>query len=62
MWIYNSPHRAFVKDACEKCGYETRDPEYRTDLDVHHKDENKANNDSANLETLCPPCHRLLKR
>lgn len=60
MQVYNSPYRAFVKDACELCGYETRDPTLRRDLDVHHLDGNHENNDSSNLQTLCPPCHRLL--
>jgi hypothetical protein len=61
MILYNSPHRAFIKDACERCGYKTKDPKNKRDLDGHHKDEDHSNNDPANIETLCPPCHRLLE-
>lgn len=43
--------RKHRKDACEQCG--------STDsLEVHHKDEDRTNNNPANLETLCGPCHR----
>ena len=45
MVTYNSPHRAFVKDVCERCGYQTKDPKFKKDLDVHHKDNNHSNND-----------------
>jgi len=39
---------------CSRCGYN----EYEQLLDVHHKDENKLNNDISNLEILCAMCHR----
>ena len=39
---------------CEACG--SRGPK----LHIHHADRNPANNDPANLVTLCPSCH--LKR
>lgn len=29
------------------------------ELDVHHADGNRANNDQSNLIVLCKPCHRL---
>lgn len=29
------------------------------ELDVHHKDGNRANNDQSNLVVLCKSCHRL---
>lgn len=61
MILYNSPYRAFVKDTCEKCGYRTKDPTLKRDLDVHHRDGDHSNNDPSNLETLCPSCHRLLE-
>ena len=41
------------KTACENCGV----PHRR--LHVHHRDENPANNEPANLQTLCPSCHKL---
>jgi hypothetical protein len=39
--------------ACERCGYD-KIPEI---LGVHHKDENRKNNDISNLEVLCANCH-----
>lgn len=58
---YERPWKQFVKDACEKCGYKSIDPVFKRDLDVHHKDGDKKNNEPSNLQTLCPPCHRLLQ-
>ena len=40
---------------CNKCGYN----EYEEVLEVHHKDENRDNNDILNLEILCPTCHTV---
>ena len=37
---------------CERCGYS----KYEI-LQVHHKDENKQNNEIGNLELICPNCH-----
>lgn len=37
---------------CERCGYN----KYEI-LQVHHKDENKQNNEIGNLELICPNCH-----
>lgn len=45
--------RRHRKDACEECGT-------TTDLHVHHEDGNPANNDEANLKTLCGSCHLRL--
>lgn len=59
MQTYRRPWRAFVKDRCERCGFEAED---KRQLDVHHKDWNRANNDPSNLETLCPPCHRIVEK
>lgn len=42
--------RKFRKDACEACGFTKR-------LHVHHCDQNPANNDPNNLQTLCQHCH-----
>jgi hypothetical protein len=41
---------------CERCGFV---PEHPCQLDVDHKDGNKANNDPSNLWTICACCHRL---
>ena len=38
---------------CMVCGY-NKQPEI---LEVHHKDHNRANNATDNLEVLCPNCH-----
>ena len=43
--------RKHRKEACERCGVAER-------LEVHHRDHDRTNNDPANLETLCGPCHR----
>lgn len=39
--------------ACEACGFD-RNPSI---LGVHHKDQNRRNNERGNLEVLCPNCH-----
>jgi 5-methylcytosine-specific restriction endonuclease McrA len=46
------------KDAfpfCQRCGWK-EEPRI---LHVHHKDRNRKNIATANLETLCPTCHVL---
>ena len=44
------------------CAYHERDePDDSRQLDVHHLDEDKANNDPSNLQTVCANCHRNLK-
>lgn len=43
---------------CEECGLSIwRDKKIK--LHIHHKDEDKTNNDLANLAYLCPNCHSL---
>lgn len=42
--------RKHRKEACEACGFTKR-------LHVHHCDQNPANNDPSNLQTLCQHCH-----
>ena len=37
---------------CERCGFDVFEV-----LEVHHKDRNRLNNDSSNLEILCSNCH-----
>lgn len=38
---------------CERCGNVNKNQEQHR----HHKDRNRANNDSTNLEVLCATCH-----
>jgi 5-methylcytosine-specific restriction endonuclease McrA len=40
-----------VDNRCQRCGYERG-------LQIHHKDENPANNTLKNLEVLCYACHK----
>lgn len=47
-------YRKHLGDKCEKCGEPNK-----WLLEVHHKDENRANNNAGNLITLCCNCHRL---
>lgn len=44
-------YRRVKKEQCERCA----SAKY---LIVHHKDENRYNNDPSNLETLCKKCHQ----
>lgn len=58
MWVDGrSPYsyRKQLKDACERCGA-------NENLLVHHRDENRRNNDPMNLETLCKRCHQIEHR
>lgn len=57
METYLRPWREHLKDSCERCNFVAKE---RRQLDIHHKDGNKNNNDPSNLETLCPPCHRMI--
>jgi 5-methylcytosine-specific restriction endonuclease McrA len=40
------------RGVCERCGFDVYEI-----LQVHHKDRNKKNIRSENLELLCPNCH-----
>ena len=40
---------------CNRCEYK----EYEKVLQVHHKDHNRNNNETCNLEVLCPTCHSV---
>lgn len=47
---HNARARRFLAEACEVCGGTHR-------LAVHHIDENWANDERSNIQTLCQPCH-----
>ena len=45
---------------CEKCGWSEKNPvTNKVPLQLNHKDGNPENNDSNNLDLLCPNCHSL---
>ena len=52
-------YRTFKKEVCERCNFV---PEDKCQLDVHHEDGDKKNNEEDNLKTLCANCHRLVHR
>ena len=54
----DNPYRRFLKETCERCDFE---PEHICQLDVHHLDGNRRNNDKDNLQTLCANCHRYVE-
>jgi HNH endonuclease len=58
---YRRPWREHVKDACELCGFVPKDKEDKCQLDIHHRDEDKTNNDPSNLQTVCSNCHRIIE-
>jgi predicted HNH restriction endonuclease len=47
-------YRRYLKDACEDCGFS---PTHRRQLQIHHVDGDRGNDDPANLRTLCANCH-----
>jgi hypothetical protein len=47
-------YKKFNKICCERCQIENQFV-----LQVHHKDEDRKNNDIKNLETICANCHAL---
>ncbi len=51
------PHVKHKGDHCEICGFIALN---ECQLDVHHLDNNHANNEESNLQTLCANCHRLV--
>lgn len=51
------PHREHVKMKCERCGMV---PVHPALIDGHHKDGDRSNNTTENIESLCPCCHRLV--
>lgn len=59
---FNSRYRrkaiAHYGARCVRCAYDA----YEQMLDVHHRDENRKNNEIENLEVLCVWCHALETR
>ena len=45
-------YRKYLKKCCEKCN------STKKRLEIHHKDENRKNNNINNLITLCSKCHK----
>lgn len=45
-----------------QCGYTPENQSRSDTLDANHKNKNWLDNDPANLEWLCRPCHRALDR
>ena len=52
------PWRHHLQPACGRCGFEGESCQ----MDVHHRDGDRTNNDPRNLMTLCANCHRLAHR
>lgn len=51
-------YRELIKiDKCARCGYN----EFPCSLQVHHKDSDRDNNNTANLILLCANCHTALR-
>lgn len=50
-------YRLSIKYKCESCGLESRSSVHRYYWEVDHKDGNKLNNETSNLECLCVRCH-----
>lgn len=46
-------YQKYLKDSCEICGAVH-------DLEVHHKDKNRDNNEQDNLLTVCESCHQRI--
>lgn len=53
----NSHYRQHLKPKCEPCGFK---PVHIRQLDIHHIDLDRTNNNPDNLMTLCANCHRLV--
>jgi predicted HNH restriction endonuclease len=54
---HDKPWMKYRKDYCEYCGFI---PLHISQLDIHHVDSNRLNNNPDNLQTLCANCHRLI--
>ncbi len=51
----NWRYRKHVKMVCESCGYKAPHPNF---IDGHHRDGDRKNNHSSNIQSLCSNCHR----
>jgi glutamine synthetase len=51
--------RRDMGEVCERCGFE---PVVARQLEVHHRDGDRANDAADNRVTLCANCHRLAHR
>ncbi len=51
LWNKNPKIHDYKKNKCSKCGS-------RYNLQMHHNDKNKINNNPKNLITLCNECHK----
>lgn len=54
-YIRKAMKRRGMIESCELCGYK----EFPQILGIHHKDENRKNNELSNLQVLCPNCHSI---
>lgn len=61
---FNEELRERIKERdgymCTQCGLSESESQvkYGQELSVHHKDEDKENNDPDNLTTVCKGCHQ----
>lgn len=53
-------YRRVLKDHCEECGKQRPRSYNPWEWCVHHKDENRYNNDPDNLITVCKSCHQRI--
>lgn len=50
-------HKGIKKNICENCGLDTYWNGNPINLELHHIDGNRKNNELSNLQLLCPNCH-----
>jgi ArsR family transcriptional regulator len=52
-------YRVHLADDCDRCSFK---PEHSSQLEIHHLDSDRSNNEPSNLQTLCANCHALVHR